>query len=414
MRSMADNLMKIAWLTPYPVDRLVPFGATGVRRAITHPASWIVNLSDALARTGEVDLHLITDTPLVARTQVIRLASHLTVHCLRNSVPFTRRGWPPYFPAEMLTGFARGISQMTRRVRELGPDLIHAHGTEHSYAMAASRMGRPYVISMQGLVAQLFKSSPSLRFRLVRRYEDRTIRRGRYFFCRTAFDTSFVRDRNPSARIFHVPEAMNPVFFDDPWSLPPGRRILFVGSAGKWKGLGDLVQAVGLARRAVPDIQLDVVGHYAPPEQAAYRAQAACGGTDSWLSFLGFQSSESFARLHRECAAFVLPSLNDNSPNTLAEAMVSGMPVIATRVGGVPSMVDDETTGLLVPPADPERLANAIVRLLTDDAERRRLGAGARRVGERHRPERVAAQTVACYREMLESKRAGANPEVHR
>jgi glycosyltransferase involved in cell wall biosynthesis len=64
-------------------------------------------------------------------------------------------------------------------------------------------------------------------------------------------------------------------------------------------------------------------------------------------------------------------------------------------------MVEDGATGLLLPPADPSALAGAIVRVLTDRDLRRRLAASARRVGERHRPRRVAAQTLACYREVL-------------
>ena len=395
--------MRIVWLAPYPVGRLVAFGARGVRNAPSHPASWIVTLSSALAEIEGIELHVVTDTPLVASSQSIKVDSRLTVHCLRNAVPFTRRGWPPYFQFEVMTGFTRGISQMVRKVRELSPDIVHAHGTEHSYAMAAERAGRPYIISMQGIVGRLFEYTPTFRFRMVRRHEAGTVRRGKYFFCRTAFDTHFVRELNPLARIFEVAEAMNPAFFGEPWTPPQDRRVLFVGSAGKWKGLRDLVQAMGLARRTMPDIRLDVVGHYGLRQQADFQAEAARYGSEPWLSFLGFQPAAELAAIHRRSALFVLPSLNDNSPNTLAEAMVSGMPVIATRVGGVPSMVEDDMTGLLVPPADPGRLASAIVRLLTNDEERRRFGAAARQVGERHRPDRVAAQTIACYREMLKA-----------
>src|SRR5208282_6575682 len=96
------------------------------------------------------------------------------------------------------------------------------------------------------------------------------------------------------------------------------------------------------------------------------------------------------------------PSGNENSPNTLAEAMVSGLPVIASAVGGIPSMVEHGQTGWLVPPRNPAELANASLQLLNDPELRARLGGAARQQArDRHRPEHVAAQTAQAYQEIL-------------
>src|SRR5260221_9764076 len=92
------------------------------------------------------------------------------------------------------------------------------------------------------------------------------------------------------------------------------------------------------------------------------------------VQFLCFQPENEIAKLHRQSQVFVLPSENENSPNTLAEAMVSGMPVIATRAGGIPSMVNDGQTGLLVPWGAPQVLADKIEWLLAHPEERERLG----------------------------------------
>jgi glycosyltransferase involved in cell wall biosynthesis len=102
---------------------------------------------------------------------------------------------------------------------------------------------------------------------------------------------------------------------------------------------------------------------------------------------------------------FVLPSENENSPNALAEAMVSGMPVIATRVGGIPSMVEDGQTGLLVPWGDPASLAEKMAWLLAHPEERERLGQNACRVARaRHAPQTVADETVQAYKEILATR----------
>jgi glycosyltransferase involved in cell wall biosynthesis len=109
------------------------------------------------------------------------------------------------------------------------------------------------------------------------------------------------------------------------------------------------------------------------------------------------------ARLLEGTSVFVLPSLIENSPNSVAEAMCAGLPVVATNVGGIPSMVDDGVTGILVPPRDVGALSSAVIRLLEDRPLRQKIGAAAKERGRRlHAPGVVAQQSVETYREILE------------
>jgi glycosyltransferase involved in cell wall biosynthesis len=165
------------------------------------------------------------------------------------------------------------------------------------------------------------------------------------------------------------------------------------------KGLNVLLEALKLVLQSKPKTMLTVIGggDQTPYRQLCEQLQIARN-----VQFLGFRSAEEIAKQHLENQLFVLPSANENSPNTLAEAMVSGLPVIATAVGGIPSMVKHGQSGWLVPPHDPTALANAILQLLSDPELRARLGQAARqRARDRHLPERVAAQTVEAYREIL-------------
>jgi len=94
----------------------------------------------------------------------------------------------------------------------------------------------------------------------------------------------------------------------------------------------------------------------------------------------------------------VLPSLSEACSNVLLEAMASGLPVVTTRVGGNPALVDDEVTGLLVPPGDPAALAKAIIRLVEDPVLAERLGAGAREVACSHFGlDRMLSRVQALY-----------------
>jgi glycosyltransferase involved in cell wall biosynthesis len=399
--------MRVAWLAPYPAQLLAPTLKVTRNVAAFHPCSWIVNLSNALAARPDVELHLVTGSQLVRQDQVVTV-NRITFHVCRTGIPFTNRGFPPYLPLNALAGFPFEVRRFIREIRAIAPDLVHAHGTEAAFGLAGVRSGFPCLLSIQGIIHEYFKVEPSLAFQLIKRHEADAVKRGKYFVCRTNFDTQFVSSRNPQARIFMIYEAMHPVYFRMNWELSDSPRILFVGSWEKRKGLEMLCRALELVKKAVPGTLLYVIGCGSPDYVGHLKRLCAELGVEENVAFVGFKLPEEVARYHMETQLFVLPSESENSPNTLAEAMVSGMPVIATRVGGIPSMVQDGQTGLLVERNNHVELAGKIVYLLTHPMERKRLGDNAKAVArERHFPEKVAEQTMQAYSEILGSERLG-------
>jgi glycosyltransferase involved in cell wall biosynthesis len=113
---------------------------------------------------------------------------------------------------------------------------------------------------------------------------------------------------------------------------------------------------------------------------------------------IGFVSQEELGALYRRAAVVVLASSREGLPNVVLEAMAHGKTVVATPVGGIPSMIEDGITGLLVPVGDATALRAALERALTDELLRARLGAAARRrVAEHCSWQRVTEQTLAVY-----------------
>jgi glycosyltransferase involved in cell wall biosynthesis len=395
--------MRVAWLAPYPVQLLEPSVRLARRQQAFHSCSWIVNLSRALAQRQDIELHILTESTLVPCNQVVE-SDGVVFHVLNTSLPLVNRGWPPWLPLDVLSGFHHNVKHQVKEIDTIKPDLVHAHGTERAYAMAGVASGRPCLVSMQGIVTEIHRLHPNLGSSFIRRMEQRTVKRARFFGCRTDFDTGFVRRFNSAARIFTLHEAMNPVYFDNEWKPNPSETIMFVGSFLRHKGLPFLLEAVALVKQRRPQVTLNIVGTNSPDRSSGFCQIWNRLNLNANVKFCGWQPAEEIARLHLESQVFVLPSQNENSPNALAEAMVSGMPVIATRVGGIPSLVQDGETGLLVPWGDPRALAEKIDWLLARPEERARLGQNARRIARaRHAPDKVAAETVVAYKEILKA-----------
>ena len=141
------------------------------------------------------------------------------------------------------------------------------------------------------------------------------------------------------------------------------------------KGIQYLLAAIPLVRRTYPSTRFVVVGQ-GPLERDLKRLSVELGVEDD-VVFAGYRDDA--PRIAHAFDVFVMASLHEGLPIALLEAMSLGRPSVVTNVGGLPEIVDDGGEGLIVPPADPGALANAIVRLLGDPDLRARCGSGARR-----------------------------------
>ncbi len=149
-------------------------------------------------------------------------------------------------------------------------------------------------------------------------------------------------------------------------------RLLFVGRLVPVKGLKYLFQAVKLLIDQSLPFELRIVGDGYHRGQLESLAKEL--GLTGHINFLGrVPFGPELFHIYRESDIFVLPSLSEGIPKTLLEAMASGLPIVATRVGGVPDVVKDEETGLLVEPRSPEGLARAIARFAADSSLRRKI-----------------------------------------
>jgi len=160
------------------------------------------------------------------------------------------------------------------------------------------------------------------------------------------------------------------------------------------KGHTTLIKAAVEVCREFPDVLFALIGD--GKERPSVERQVIASGLGENFLFLG--SRHDVPELLGCCDISVLPSDSEGFPNAILEAMAAHLPVIATRVGGVPEVLDDEVTGLLVPPADPAALSAAILRVLKDQGLRERLAeAGHSLVAERFSFERLTSSLEGLY-----------------
>jgi colanic acid/amylovoran biosynthesis glycosyltransferase len=262
------------------------------------------------------------------------------------------------------------LGSMTRAVRRAATraDLVHAYWLPTGAAAAFS--GRPFVVSLPGTDMELAARAPWLARPVLRR-------------ARVTLAVSqaiAAQARSLGARdVRVVPPGIEipPEPADE--AEPP--EVLFVGRLSAEKGIHELMQAAD-------GLNLVVVG------DGPLRGTVPNG--------LGYVSRAEVLDRYGRAAVVVCPSRRDGFPLACAEAMAHGRPVVASAVGGLPDMVVDGETGLLVPPRDPAALRAAIDRLLANPELRRRLGAAAREwISEICSWERVIDVTISSYEAAL-------------
>jgi glycosyltransferase involved in cell wall biosynthesis len=188
------------------------------------------------------------------------------------------------------------------------------------------------------------------------------------------------------------------------WNIPPGVPVVGVlARLMRIKGQEVFLRAAALIASKNPDVRFVIVGDnsFNPEYKAELKQLAGRLGLEDRVVFTGFRMD--VPDLLAALSVAVSPSLGlEGMSNSILESMAAGVPVVATRVGGTPEIVEDGVSGLLVAPGDPEALAAAIYRLLQDKTMAKQLGeTGRRRVFGRYSLEQAVASTERLYGDLL-------------
>jgi glycosyltransferase involved in cell wall biosynthesis len=292
--------------------------------------------------------------------------------------------------------------RIERWLESFAPDIVHIHNPHPAGALAkvagaCLRLDVPYVISTHGFVEfdDFSKGfgSPAWQKPLLERFVRRPLvevaRNAARVLMLSPYEEPILRGMGVAAdRLGVVPNGVDRYFLEEPsdaerrrlvarFNLPNDRPLLlFVGNHTVNKGLDVLLKSLALMKE--PAVAVIAGAIRSKAENEALIRSSGLAAHDPRFVFTDFITKEELRALYRSVDLFAFPSRADTLPLVILEAMASGLPVVATNVGGIPYEVTPEE-GMLVPAGDSAALAEALDRMCNDESMRLQMASSARR-----------------------------------
>jgi glycosyltransferase involved in cell wall biosynthesis len=417
--------MRILWFSNTPSLSANHFGYKGIG------GGWIESLEIELSKLPNIQLGIcfnVIDNR--AESFVVNNTTYYPIEKKQEKGKLRRiiAGW------DHKTERSSNFQYYLDVIQKFRPDLIHIFGTESEFGLITSMTKIPCVIYIQGNLNVInhkwFSGIPASDvFRYSKKWtllkgrglfhdyyknlrasnREKIIFRGcRFFIGRTDWDRRITAVLSPGSEYFHCDEIMRSGFYMNQWKPKPIKTRLIIVSTIRnsiYKGLETILECAILLMQSFHNYEIiwKVVGISGDDEiscllERKYRSKFK----DNGIYLSGpFDENRLIAEMLR-ADLYIHPSHTDNSPNSICEAMLLGMPIIATFSGGIPSIITDKKECLLVQDGDPFALAGAILELIKDQDYAQRLGDNAReRALVRHNPNRIVNDLLGTYKTLI-------------
>ena len=390
--------MRVVLGSAFPLDETL---ITGGVEAVAY------YLASVLARRSDMDLHVVSCSERIARDFVER-RGNMTIHWIKIGQRFHN--------FRIFTDYARRVA---RAYQSIHPDIIHAHGF-NEYAVKIMP-GQRLILSIHGLETLVPNTNDMHRFRGAPGFYRKAT--GKLIAEQCIQNAAGIISNAGNYTLAHFPglssrkkifAIANPIASDfftlkrDSKFVSTHCHLLWAGIIAERKNLLGVIYPFSQIVREHPDVHLTLAGqvwdqwYYEKIRQAITEL-----GMDGNVTITGPISQSAMMDLYASADIFILPSIEETAPMAVAQAMAVGLPVIASRVGGIPWMLDDGRSGLLEDPHDHGGWFNSMKRLVNSDEVRREFGALAkRRAGMLFDPGVVEGQIVSAYEHLLSDGQA--------
>ncbi|GAB1257166.1 hypothetical protein NBRC116494_16680 [Aurantivibrio plasticivorans] len=376
--------MKIILVSRFPKDADNPRG--GVETAT-------VGLAKALASLEGNDVHVVTLEKSV-KQPIVETHGRITVHRLKRS------------RLPMIIDVFNGPSskRLRKYLYDLSPDIVHFHET---WGFGSYYLRLPNVFTVHGFDSLNLPAEKRFGWRL----------RAKFWAWIERFAMSkqkhlisiapYVREQIEvltTAKIYDIWNSLNAKVFEVS-RCEKFPTILFLGWLNSRKNPVALVKAVSLIHQDFPDLKVRLCGEASDPQYYDELKREIAGHQLQKIVELPGRVSQSEVKQELgRATVLVLPSFQENAPMVISEAMAAGVPVIASNLCGVPYMVRNRISGILINPESISEIGDAIKEVLSDSSLRRSLSENGKiDAREKFHPDSVADATMRCYKEVISS-----------
>lgn len=296
--------------------------------------------------------------------------------------------------------------RLARYLRTQGYDCIHFSGNDLAQSwISMATPGVPKVHTIHD-----WKSHSGERNRLAEWYNHRLVASGSHVIFHAREGLPSVNPADNLHMVHYGPLEIYREWLDRPVA-ETASGILFFGRVSPYKGLKYLLRALPMIKSSVPGICLTIAGEgdFQPDE-------VECMADDSVTVIHRRLDNAELAGLIQAAAVVVCPYTDATQSGVIMTAFAFGKPVVATRVGGIPEVVREGQTGVLVPPRDPKALARAITELLLDESKRRRMESAIQGIAREgtFAWDHIADETIAIYEKACGKAAGLAGQEIDR
>lgn len=418
-----ENKLRILWFSNTPAS-----GAEYLNLS-SNLGGWLSSLDKAIS--DKVDLSVVFYHSLPVEPFLHNRISYYPIH---SKLSFFKKVLNVVYP---IVFDKENLDHYIKLIRRVNPDIIHIHGTENSFGCIIDKIEIPVIVSIQGnlniclhkyfsgLIAKhallkfpYFKGLRSFPyyhsftrdywwFRKAAQRELNNLKNAKYIVGRTDWDRRITKVFAPHSNYYIVNEILREPFYKAQWTLNFSKKILLFTTNGDtpYKGFETLCLVLYYLNSLGIDVEWRVAGIKDSDLIVKVVKRALKGKYPTQgLILLGSLNSEQLVNELVSCNIYVMPSHIENSPNNLCEAMLVGVPCIATYAGGTGSILRDKIDGITIQNGDPWALTGAILELHENPKLAEKYSANARAAAmNRHHPSSVVDSLLEVYKKVAKS-----------
>lgn len=316
------------------------------------------------------------------------------------------------------------------------PDIIHVFGTEYPFGQVQSITEIPVIIHIMGAIIPYNNAAlppnyslydrirncglnPRKIFSLLKNFsniknreewEKKTWSLVSNYMGRTNWDKAVANILHPKCNYYHVEEALRPVFIDKhaQWKGCNNSKLvlLSIGCGTFWKGPDLMLKVAEILKGLNIDFEWNIAGQIDKEVKDVVEKKEKACFDELNIRILGFVQPKQLSELLCTCSVYVHTAYIENSPNSICEAQIIGVPIISTNVGGISSLIQDGVHGLLVPANDPWQMAYAIIKLYENKDLMKEFSFNSHNMAyKRHSPDNIREELLQAYKCVIGNKK---------